>query len=991
MGSARFGGQIDASGILADVYDAELRNREALAGAASRRAREEQNALDRDAQSRWQSGEMSDEDWLNYVRTRVRESAQFPEEKAEWEKVLRESSDMISVNQAEAAFQSGGSINQLIAFYQQRAKGQGSNSVAGRESQNRLNQLLDQRLGDEVARRVDEIQDQIDNGQAKPQALLDYLKGARGQARANSDLARSLDRDIDQVEDGIAKFNREFQISELQHQWQTGQITGTQYADGLRQHAEIYAATDPSTYFSLLAEASVGDRYGKYGFDGAVGGGGRGSGGGGRGSRGGPITLNGLSAEWEDRRWRAADILTQVMRGETMVTDPGTGQKVDISTAAGRRWIENVNRDAFSTFAAQRRVGTELGDPQMVQGANDGMNQFLFEYTQPSNTLLEREAAGVLLQSITSALRPGGPIDRQTDPALAARDVTRLADDIDRYIAGRTSPTVVEFDRGSSPDGAVGGGSQVARGPESSLDPAFIGELTMVSSALRTGQFDPDMNVTSGFGDLVTADDMKFMSTAASVIHDKATGMGTRWTYAVLPGEGVSIVPMVIGTRQQVDPRTGQAVVVQTPMPDPAALAQAGVQVGESHNQIAVAVQVGDTVMRMNGYSSMQATPWNVWASTKAFTTEGGLRIEKGMYINAEVYNSMSEEERATLAGDGSIAMSPYLVETFQAPDSRGRLQTFTRLPGGSWVKGTYPIKPNQYSDGTVALDADGSISGTVRPVSPIPVPFMGTNAKLAQEAIDRGEFDDVISQTRGVNWETMDALPDPFDASGSFWTPEDDARRQRQESANREAAWNTGQRQGDWWNQKSRAFQAADRWNAQKRATREASKASETSAARAGLGGGMLDDLFGNEGASLGVSFGAGRSRGGSWGANVGGGGRMNTDPNRETRQNQPASWPTEQMPRVNLPTIRPTQGQQTNVDFLPSRLPAPQASSGPFITRTEQRGTPRPQPSAPQFPSFLSSFMSMAQRMAGRNSTPPPSTTKKTGTPGSGGQRPI
>jgi hypothetical protein len=963
-GSARFGGQIDASGILSDIYESDLRNREALAGAAAGRAREEQNALDRDAQSRWQSGEMSDGDWLAYVRGRVAASAGFPEEKAEWEKVLRESSDMIAVNQAEFAFQQGGSINQLIAFYEVRAKGQGGNSVAGRETQDRLNQLRDQRLSDEITRNVEDLQDRIDAGQAKPADLLAYLQGARRQARNNSDLARSLDGDIEQMDDQIAAFQRDYALQSLQHQWSTGAISGDEYAAGLRAAAAPFQNTDPSTYFGLLAEAAVGDRYGQYAFNGETagsGGGRSGTAGGGR-RNAGPLSINGLSAEWDDRRWRGADILQQVMAGKTEVTDPGTGEVIDVTTTAGKRWLENVNRDVFSTFAAQRRVGTEIGDQRMVTAASEGHDAFLLDYTQPSNTMLARESAGFLIQSVSNALSDGGPLDRNMDPVASQRELIRLADKIDRYVNANTAGRP---DTPATRDEAPGDTS-ITTGPESQVDPGFLGELSMLSGALRTGQFDENLNVSSGIGDLLNDADMEAFASRSATIHDKATGLGTRYTYAVLPGEGVAIVPMVTAPSQQIDPNTGAAVMTMRAVPDPRILAEYGID--ENYTPVAVAVQVGDEVIRMNGYSSYQPSPWKVWGATQDITLADGRVLPKGAAINRDVYNAMSPAERESLADSGQIIQTEFMVETFQAPDSDGRLVTYTKVPGGSWAMGTYPMRPQVMEDGTVSLDADNNLSGTARPVDTVPVPFIGTDPKLAQQAVDSGMFDDVIAQTRGVNWETYDALPTPYDPTGAFWNEQDEAARlknSRRTELARDGYGSEGQKTRAWWNQRGRERRGRDAWSATKRANREAAKsaAEDREATANRRGAGMLDDLFSTEGAGVGVTFGT-RSPGG----------------NREATPRSPSSFPTPQMPSTRLPRI----GQQ-NIDFIPPSLPAPQASSGPFISRTGERPTPSPQPSTSLPSSFLTSVLNMGKSVAGIGSKPPapkpPSTSSRGG----------
>lgn len=988
MGSARFGGQIDASGVLQDIYNSEIAAREALAQAGERRASEEQNALDRDAQDRWQRGQMSDDDWLAYIEHRVDLAKGFPEEVSEWRKIYRDTSEAIAVNQAEFAFQNGGSINQLIAFYQKRMKGMNRSSSAAQETLQRLNQLQDQRLSDEIARGMDSIQDRVESGELPPSAMADYLRGQIGRTRANSDMRRQVQQNLDQAEDQQRQYDREYAVEQLQFKWTSGAISGDQYAAALKGLAGEFRS-DPSTYFGMLNEAKVGEQYGRFAYDGASGGSG-GSGGGSRGS--GPMSLGRLQDNWDDIRWRAEQITKQVMAGATEITDPGTGEKVDVSTPAGRRWLENMDRDAMRSFQAQNAIGRELNNREMSSTALDGLNSYIIGAAQPKQTMLEREMGTALKNSIEQRL---AGMSNLIDPAEAERVLDRITRDVDSYISGLTTSSMTA-DRGET--AKLTGGAQRVQGMAApGAKPAYqqvegetVNEWRAVSALLNADDPMGELQTILGSGatgdnragDVVTSDWLTdlvqgnrqqgvaggFGGVAAVRMLSKGVEDGTV-EFMVLPGLGPTPLPMAPVTQQVVDPRTGQAVLTKTMQPQ----FPEGYKLPDNTvSEIAVGVQVGDHVIRMRGYSTKESTPWSVWQTTgeTKYTVGDGKEgqtgtIGAGKTLTDDVVAGIGDAQFQELVAAGKIAAVPFQTETFTT-EQNGRSVTFTRLPGGGWVRGTLPMRVNSsvYGDPNdpnghvdiLSLDANGMPSGEYKAERVFAVPFVGSDPKTMQEAMNAGLFAEDLAQVHQFNWSTGKAA-DTLLGGATYWTPDDEAGRARMD-----------QQRATWYAEQSALFDSPDyrrigqeaeksRWNMLVRDNREMQKTAAL--AQSGKGGSLLDSMVGDIAGDLGLNFGTPKAEAIQSGA-------------------QPvgrASWPTEQMPKKPaLPPIRPTVGGRLP---LVSNLPEPQASSGPELSSTRARTfTPSPQPvrSMGSFlPSIFQSAFNVATSPLRRTKAPP------------------
>ncbi|MGH8542836.1 MAG: hypothetical protein ACREX3_04175 [Gammaproteobacteria bacterium] len=95
MGRIAFGGSQDLSGLFAQLYNQYEDRLTTLAERSARRADEAQAATDADTIDRWQQGELTDEEFLEYARQRVEESGDDPEENTYWKKVLRDAEKSI--------------------------------------------------------------------------------------------------------------------------------------------------------------------------------------------------------------------------------------------------------------------------------------------------------------------------------------------------------------------------------------------------------------------------------------------------------------------------------------------------------------------------------------------------------------------------------------------------------------------------------------------------------------------------------------------------------------------------------------------------------------------------------------------------------------------------------------------------------------------------------------------------------------------------------
>lgn len=245
MAKAGFGGGGDYSGVFAGLYSA---NRD------SQRA--QQDASDQDAADKWNNGLMSDDEWLSYIKTRIDAEASSPKRQEHWVTYLRKYSVVIADNQAEFAYKNGGTINQLVAYYEGRLGHLDKNSTEYRDLQLRVNDLYDTRASNSIQDGAKSIIDGINKGSKTYGDLQAFLSAKVKESRPNSDLRKSLEKQIKDVGEQIRTNHLEGDFERLQYQYDAGKLSGGAYASQLRKMAVQFKDNDPKRYYQIL-EAAV--------------------------------------------------------------------------------------------------------------------------------------------------------------------------------------------------------------------------------------------------------------------------------------------------------------------------------------------------------------------------------------------------------------------------------------------------------------------------------------------------------------------------------------------------------------------------------------------------------------------------------------------------------------------------------------------------------------------------------------------------------------
>lgn len=202
MARADWGGGADYSGVFANIAEIWQNRVESATNRAIRQADEEQAALDADTYDKWKNGMLTDEEWLDYIETRVEESKGDPQEHAEWVKMQREHETGIRDSQAEASYENGEiSVHAIIGYYKDRLNGLEKNSPEYREVQSRLNNYVETRDSDQIYDEAEAIIDRIERGRGTYTELLSYYQNKLKTLNPNSALYKQVKREINSVRD----------------------------------------------------------------------------------------------------------------------------------------------------------------------------------------------------------------------------------------------------------------------------------------------------------------------------------------------------------------------------------------------------------------------------------------------------------------------------------------------------------------------------------------------------------------------------------------------------------------------------------------------------------------------------------------------------------------------------------------------------------------------------------------------------------------------
>lgn len=340
MARASFGGAADYSQYFQQLYNDYAQRLEANANEAIRNAEEEQAALDEDAANRWQAGEMSDAEWIAYVKRRLAETRDDEEMQTYWKDALRDSEDTITQKRIE--------------------KG------------------------------VRDLQNKIDEGKATYKDLRAYLIRERARVKEGSPIYDQLSESIDQVGDTIRDQAAEGEIARAGYLFQSGQISGSAAAAMVRKAAERYKNSDPARYWNLMSQS--------YDLTTAGASGGYGGGGGGGASLSNAIDLLEYEADAIDYlndQFKNGKKIGTLPDGSEVVLGDESGNPAEVWSQIDDRMVE--------VLQAQYEAKVENGDRDAVE-ALQRLEKYVETTVQPRNTIPQERQFGVLTNSLQKSI-----------------------------------------------------------------------------------------------------------------------------------------------------------------------------------------------------------------------------------------------------------------------------------------------------------------------------------------------------------------------------------------------------------------------------------------------------------------------------------------------------------------------------------------------------------------------------------------------------------
>lgn len=251
---AGFGQSNDYSSLFASLYNADQANRDAQAKALEARNKDRQAAADNEEFSKFQHGDISGAELLAYIRQRVADTKGDPTENEKWTSALEDYTQSINDQNAEDAYAAGGSINDLIAYYQGKQKGLKQGSPEYSTTQQRLYQLIDQAASDDLTMGAQRINDKIAAGQASLQDLADFYKKQMRSLRPNSPLKTQVAAQLDSVNNQIIQQATDSAAAKIDFQFKAGQITGVEANQQITALAAQFQNSNPTQYWQMMEQ-----------------------------------------------------------------------------------------------------------------------------------------------------------------------------------------------------------------------------------------------------------------------------------------------------------------------------------------------------------------------------------------------------------------------------------------------------------------------------------------------------------------------------------------------------------------------------------------------------------------------------------------------------------------------------------------------------------------------------------------------------------------
>lgn len=250
-------GSGDWSSTFASLAEGTIAEAERLGARLDARREEELAAKDEVFFARYQDGQVSDGEFLAYLRRREEQTGYDPQQQAVWRKTRIEWTERIEDDEAQADFERTGDFGDYINYWQ--AKLRRTKDSAGRlQIQQQIRAITDQRDHKVLAQGAQRINRQIALGQATHQDLLRFYRQQRSSLRSNSPLREQINEVITQTQVIVRQQAFDAGLARIDQRLLGGDMTPEQAGKAKLAMIRDFglANSDPARYLAEVAEAN---------------------------------------------------------------------------------------------------------------------------------------------------------------------------------------------------------------------------------------------------------------------------------------------------------------------------------------------------------------------------------------------------------------------------------------------------------------------------------------------------------------------------------------------------------------------------------------------------------------------------------------------------------------------------------------------------------------------------------------------------------------
>lgn len=257
MAGDRFGQANDYSQTFAYLAQQNLNWLEDKAEDAEARRESEQAAKDQQVFDRYNAGKLTDEQLLDYIRRRIKETAYDPEQQADWRQALLQYTESINDSRALREFERSRDYAGYISYLRTKLGGMKGNSAKKAEIEQQIQQLIDQRDQGSVAKGADRILLDIQRGRATYEDLLEFYQN-KLKVVSDPALKQQIRGQITDITGRIRDDGIQNQVAALGRQLANHSITPQQYGQRLKEiaNASGYRESNAAQYNAWMDDAT---------------------------------------------------------------------------------------------------------------------------------------------------------------------------------------------------------------------------------------------------------------------------------------------------------------------------------------------------------------------------------------------------------------------------------------------------------------------------------------------------------------------------------------------------------------------------------------------------------------------------------------------------------------------------------------------------------------------------------------------------------------